>query len=368
MEPPRENPRDPPKTADSAESRKTPPILGAKPPTITSAKPPPIAALPRPPVLTAPAQPTILSKPLVYGAQSASLLTVQELERFKNLLVFARSTVEGFYAGKHKSPFRGTSAEFADYKEYVAGDDVTRLDWRAYGRTRRLYVRQFEEETDMVAYLLVDTSASMRYAGERRQPKFFLAAKIAAALAYLMIKQGDKSSLVLFAEKVNHFLPPGGTRRHLNRLVTELERVRPGSGTGIVQSLNECNGIFKKRGRIVILSDFLDDTRDLFEALGQFVHRKYEILLMHVVDPDELNLPEFAVARFVDMETCEQLQVDPEEIRVSYRTNMKRVIDDLAREADERKISHTLVDTRNPYLHAIEAYLGFRGTSMMFRT
>jgi len=89
---------------------------------------------------------------------------------------------------------------------------------------------------------------------------------------------------------------------------------------------------------------------------------------MHVVDPDELNLPEFAVARFVDMETCEQLQVDPEEIRVSYRTNMKRVIDDLAREADERKISHTLVDTRNPYLHAIEAYLGFRGTSMMFRT
>src|SRR5581483_4246215 len=186
--------------------------------------------------------------------------------------------------------------------------------------------------------------------------------------AYLMIKQGDKASLVLFADKVNHFLPPGGTRRHLHRLVTELERVRPGAGTGLVQSINECNGIFKKRGRIVVLSDFLDDTRELFESLGQFVHRKYEVLLMHVVDPDELNLPEFTAARFVDMETNEQMQVDPEEIRMSYRANMKRVIEDLAREADESKISHTLVDTRNPYLHAIEAYLGFRGTSMLFQT
>jgi uncharacterized protein (DUF58 family) len=367
MEPPRENPGDPPKGSRSGESRKIPPVLGLKPPPISPARPARAAASPRPPVLTPPVQPTILGKPLVYGAQSASLLTVQELERFKNLLVFARSTVEGYYAGKHKSPFRGSTAEFADYKEYVAGDDVARLDWRAYGRTRRLYVRQFEEETDMVAYLLVDTSASMRYAGEKRQPKFFLAAKIAAALAYLVIKQGDKASLVLFAEKVNHFLPPGGTRRHLNRLVTELERVRPGSGTGLVQSINECNGIFKKRGRIVILSDFLDDTRQLFETLGQFVHRKYEILLMHVVDPDELNLPEFTVGRFVDMETNEQLQVDPEEIRASYRANMKRVIDDLTREADDRQINHTVVDTRNPYLHAIEAYLGFRGANALFQ-
>ncbi len=361
MESPRENSVDPPKLAKPGVSSPVPPVIPTKK---TESGVPGRS----PPILNRSEPPTILGKPLIFGAQSQSLLTVEELERFKNLLVFARSTVEGYYSGKHKSPFRGSSAEFADYKEYVAGDDVGRLDWRAYGRTRRLYVRQFEEETDMVAYLLVDTSASMRYAGEKRQPKFFLAAKIAAALAYLMIKQGDKASLVLFADKVNHFLPPGGTRRHLHRLVTELERVRPGAGTGLVQSINECNGIFKKRGRIVVLSDFLDDTRELFESLGQFVHRKYEVLLMHVVDPDELNLPEFTAARFVDMETNEQMQVDPEEIRMSYRANMKRVIEDLAREADERKISHTLVDTRNPYLHAIEAYLGFRGTSMLFQT
>jgi uncharacterized protein (DUF58 family) len=360
MEPPRHNSGDTDRTAKP----EVPPVI-----TPPAGVPPLIAAQPRrvgPPPVRPP--PTVMQKPLSYGAQSQSLLTLEELERFKNLLVFARSTVEGYYSGKHKSPFRGSSAEFADYKEYVAGDDVGRLDWRAYGRTRRLYIRQFEEETDMVAYLLVDTSASMRYAGEKRQPKFFLAAKIAAALAYLMIKQGDKASLVLFADKVNQFLPPGGTRRHLHRLVTELERVRPGAKTGIAQALTECHGIFRKRGRIVVLSDFLDDTGQLFDALGQFLHRKFEILLMHVVDPDELNLPEFTVARFVDLETDEQVQVDPEEIRASYRANMKRVIDDLAREADERQISHTLVDTRHPYLDAIEAYLGFRGTSLLFRT
>ena len=139
------------------------------------------------------------------------LLNLAELERFENLLVFAKATVEGYYAGKHKSPYRGSAAEFADYKEYAPGDDLARLDWRVFGRTKRLYLRQFEEETDMTAYLMLDTSGSMRYAGDKRQSKFFLAAKIAAALAYLMMAQSDKAALVLFAQKVTQYLAPGGT-------------------------------------------------------------------------------------------------------------------------------------------------------------
>ena len=289
------------------------------------------------------------------------LLDVQELERFKNLLVFAKATVEGFFSGKHKSPYRGSAAEFADYKEYVAGDDLARVDWRVYGRTRRLYVRQFEEETDMVVYLLVDTSASMRYAGEKRQTKFFLASKIAAALAYLMLAQGDKAALVLFADTVKQFVAPGGTRRHLHRLITELENVRPGQTTGLAKAVGECTAIFKKRGRIVILSDFLDDTNALFDSLAQFVHRKFEILLLQVVDPDELHLPAFAAAKFIDLETGETVQVDADEIRAGYQTKIKETIEALAREADLRQIQHRLVDTRRPYLDAIETYLGFRG-------
>ena len=289
------------------------------------------------------------------------LLNLQELERFENLLVFAKAIVEGYFAGKHQSPYRGSAAEFADYKEYAPGDDLARLDWRVYGRTRRLYLRQFEEETDMTVYLMLDTSGSMRYAGERRQSKFFLASKIAAALAYLMMAQSDKAALVLFAQKVTQYLAPGGTRRHLHRLVTELERVRPAFTTGIAGAVQECNALFKKRGRIVILSDFLDDTRALFDALAQFVHRKFEILLLQVVDPDELNLPAFNAVKFVDLETGETVQVDPEEIRASYQAKIRELVDELAREADARQIQHRLVDTERPYLDAIEAYLGFRG-------
>ncbi len=289
------------------------------------------------------------------------LIDFQELERFENLLVFARATVEGFFSGKHKSPYRGSAAEFADYKQYVAGDDVTRMDWRVYGRSRRLYVRQFEEETDMVVYLLVDTSASMRYAGGKRSSKFVIAAKIAAALAYLMIAQGDKAALTLFASTVTQFLSPGGTRRHLHRLVTELEQVRPTATTGIAGAVHACNALFKKRGRIVILSDFFDETSTLLEALSQFVHRKFEILLLQVVDPDELHLPPLTAAKFVDLENGEMVQVDADEIRENYRAHMKQQIDTLAREAALRRIQHRLVDTEQPYLDAIEAYLGFRG-------
>ncbi|EDY17804.1 protein of unknown function DUF58 [Chthoniobacter flavus Ellin428] len=292
---------------------------------------------------------------------SPSLLNVQELERFENLLLFARAVVEGYFSGKHKSPYRGSAAEFADYKEYTPGDELSRLDWRVYGRTRRLYLRQFEEETDMTVYLMVDISGSMRYAGEKRPSKYLLAAKIAAALAYLMMAQSDKAALVLFAQRVMQFLAPGGTRRHLHRLVTELERVRPALTTGIAGAVQECNALFKKRGRIVILSDFLDDTTALFDALAQFVHRKFEILLLQIVDPDELNLPAFNAAKFIDLETAETVQVDPDEIRASYRAHIQQHIDTLAHEADLRRIQHRLVDTQRPYLDAIEAYLGFRG-------
>ncbi len=343
-----------------------PPIIGPQP-----AKPPPLP--PRVPPRTpqrsalkslAERIPSLRAAPAPPPHQS--ILTPQELDRFRDLLVFAKSTVEGYFSGKHKSPYRGSSAEFAEYREYSAGDDVSHLDWRVYGRTRRLFLRQYEEETDMVIYLLVDTSASMSYAGAKRQSKFLLAAKIAAALAYLMLHQGDKASLTLFADTITRFLPPGGTRSHLHNLVTELERVKPASTTGMAYALTECASLFRKRGRIVILSDFFTDLPAFFDALGQFMHRHFDLLLLHVVDPDELDLPPVSVAKFEDLETRERVQVEPEEIRAAYRETMRRFIDDLAREADRRQISHSVVSTQRPYLDAIEAYLGFRGKNTMF--
>jgi uncharacterized protein (DUF58 family) len=282
------------------------------------------------------------------------------LERFGNLLVFARSTVEGYFAGKHKSPFRGSSVEFADYKEYIPGDDPKRIDWRAYGRSRRLFIRQYEAETDMAVYLLVDISGSMDYAGSEAQSKYILAARIAAALAYLMIHQGDKVALVLFSEQLKQFLPPGGTRRHLHQIVRELEAVTPAFGTGTADALAECDQLFKKRGKLVVLSDFWDDSERTFEALSRFLHRKFEILLLHVTHPHEMDLPSVNAARFHDMETHDEIEVEPEEIRAAYRESARQRSVALSREASNRNITYALVDTNRPYLDAIEAYLGFR--------
>ena len=337
-----------------------PPILGKGPPPIP--RPPRIPGPPPiPPAARIPPLLNRILRPPGLVPRRRSLLTPAELERYKNLLVFARSTVEGFFVGKHKSPYRGSSVEFADYKEYVPGDDTNRIDWRAFGRSRRLYVRQYEAETDMTIYLLVDVSASMDYAGAGQQSKYVVAAKIAAALSYLMIHQGDKASLALFADTLKRFLAAGGTRRHLHNLVAELEAVEPASTTGIGHALYECSSLFKKRGRLVILSDFWDDPAETLDALSQFLHRKFEILLLHVVHPHELDLPGVNVARFEDMETREEVEVEPEEIRAAYRETTRKRIDALAREANNRRISHALVNTERPYLDAIEAYLGFRG-------
>lgn len=327
-----------------------------KPPVIT---PLPLRASRVPPVLKFfPRRPESSIHP-------GSLLSPAELERFGNLLVFARSTVEGYFVGKHKSPHRGSSVEFTDYKEYVPGDDVKRIDWRAYGRSRRLFVRQYEAETDMVVYLLLDVSASMSYSDTRRESKYVLAAKIAAALSYLMIHQGDKVALGLFAETLKQFRPPGGTSSHLHNLIAELESVVPASTTGIASALVECNSLFKKRGRLIVLSDFWDDTDRTFEALSRFLHRKFEILLLQIVNPHELDLPGVDAARFHDLETHEEVEVEPEEIRAAYRESARKRAQMLAREAHHRQISHALVHTDRPYLDAIEAYIGFRGTNTL---
>lgn len=308
---------------------------------------------------------TRVPPPLRGFVRRRPLLSPGELERFGNLLLFARSTVEGYFAGKHRSPYRGSSVEFTDYKEYVPGDDSKWIDWRVYGRSRRLFVRQYEAETDMVVYLLVDVSASMNYAGEDRETKYILAAKIAAALAYLMIRQGDKAALGLFGDTLKRFLPAGGTRGHLHKLIAELESVAPSSTTGIAKALMECNSLFKRRGLLVVLSDFWDDPDQTFDALSRFQHRKFEILLLQVVHPHELDLPALHAARFHDMETHEEVEVEPEEIRAAYRELAHQRADALAREADRRRISHALVRTNRPYLDAIEAYLGFRGRNTL---
>lgn len=289
-----------------------------------------------------------------------SILSPDELDRYNNLLVFARTKVEGYFAGKHKSPVRGSSGEFVDFKKYVPGDNIQQIDWKIYGRNRRLFRKQFEEETDMVAYIMVDISRSMAFSGKSKEPKALLAAKIAAALSYLMIKQGDQVALGLFDTTLHTFVSPGGTQKKLHEITRHLESVTPSNKTGIAGSLEKIEPLLKKRGRLVILSDFMDDNDAFLEALARVQHRKFEILLLQILHPDERELTTNQAARYVDMETGEEIRVDPAELRSTYKQRMDQSIRNLSQQAANRQIEHSLIDATDPYHSAIETYLGLR--------
>lgn len=298
--------------------------------------------------------------------RASGLLDQAELERFKNLIVFAKTTVESRFSGRHKSPDLGTGGEFTEFQSYYPGLSVQAIDWRVYARTRKLVIRRFREETDMDVHLLVDASGSMAYTGGSREQKGARAARIAAALAYLMIRQGDKTSMTLFADRVIDHIPPGGTKGHLQSLLRSL--VRPAyeatGPTDLPAVLDECARLFRRRGRLVILSDLLGHApSEIFDALSPLVHRGFEVLLLQLQDPDEKTLPDAPLARFVDMETGETIEVEPSEIRSAYETRIRRRNDELSSGSTRHRIEFTPLDTSHPYREAIEAYLGFRGSS-----
>jgi len=297
------------------------------------------------------------------SARAAKLLDEGELQRFKNLIVFARTAVESRFQGRHKSPDLGGGGEFCEFVTYEPGHPVQAIDWRVFARSRKLVIRRYRQETDMDVHLLVDASGSMAYRGGDRDLKGLRAARIAAALAFLMIRQGDKASITLFSDRILDHLPAGGTRRHLMAGLRSL--VRPAheaaGHTDLPAAIRECDRLLRRRGRLVVLSDFLGhDPDEVFDALSPFLHRGFEILLMQLNDPDEMTLPDAPLARFVDMETGECVEVEPAEIRRDYRKRMATRTAEFAAGASRRRMDFAALDNASSYREAIEAYLGFR--------
>ncbi len=295
--------------------------------------------------------------------RAGKLLDEAELVRFKNLIVFAKTAVESRFQGRHKSPDLGGGGEFSEYLAYEPGRPVQAINWHVYARSRKLVIRRYRQETDMDVHLLVDASGSMAYRGGKREDKGLRAARIAASLAYLMLKQGDKASITLFADRVLQHLPAGGTRRHLMAMLRSL--VRPayaaGGRTNLPAAIHECERLIRRRGRLVVLSDFLGhDPTAVFDALGPFIHRGFEILLMQLMDPEEMTLPDAPLARFLDMETGESIEVEPAEIRAEYEARMRAKTAAFAAGGASHRIDFAALDTASPYREAIEAYLGFR--------
>ena len=244
-------------------------------------------------------------------------LSAGELSRLGRLSIGSRFTAEGAIAGSHKSQRKGVSVEFADYRQYVAGDDPKHLDWRVFGRNERLYIREYEEETGLKVHLLVDASSSMA-CGEGAFTKYAFATKLAVALAYIVIHHQDSAGLAIFDSKPRRFIPPKNGPDHLRTLCNSLKETAPTEKTDLASCLHTLAEQAHRRGLVIIFSDLFDDVDKIRAALAHFRRRKHDVIVYHILDRAEVDFPFRDSAIFKDPENGNTLTANPKEIRTSY--------------------------------------------------
>src|SRR5689334_11272016 len=250
-------------------------------------------------------------------------LDPEVVARLAHLDVRARLVVEGFIAGMHRAPFHGFSVEFAEHRPYMPGDPLKNLDWKVLAKSDRYLVKQYTEETNLRAHLLVDLSGSMGFRSERASlSKLGYARSLAAALAYLMIHQQDAVGTLLFADRPLAYVPPRSVRSHLDVVLKSLAHGEPAGRTKLGPALHELAERIKRRGLIVLLSDLLDAPSEVLSGLQHFRHRHHEVIVFHILDPDEIEFPYTDASTFVDMETGAQLTTEPWEIASRYREQL----------------------------------------------
>jgi len=241
---------------------------------------------------------------------SGHILTPDIISRLNNLSLKARFVVEGFIVGLHKSPYHGFSVEFSEHRAYGAGDEIRHVDWKLWGKTDRYFIKQFEEETNLKSYLLIDQSLSMTYKSGN-VTKLEYAQILAASLGYLMLKQQDAVGLTLFDDEIRVNIPARSKRSHLNIILSKMQNIKPGPETTIAPVLHKTAEAIKKRGLIILISDLFDDPDEILSGLQHFRYKGHEVVVFHVLDPQELTLDFTQRTRFRDMESGEEIITDP---------------------------------------------------------
>lgn len=287
-------------------------------------------------------------------------LEPEALARMKNLSMVARGVVEGSISGLHSSPYKGFSVEFAEHREYTAGDDPRHLDYKMLARTDRLYIKQYEEETNMRVQILLDTSASMGYRHESKITKLQYGSYLTAILAYLMTRQQDSVGLTTFDTQIGLDMPARSSPRHFNEMMQRLEAVEPGEETDIASILHLLANRFKKRCLIVVISDLYDEPDDVMRALHHFRHRKHEVIVFNVFDKAEVEFPFTDTIAFHDLETDEKIQIDPAYVRDAYREQINEFIEGYRRSCTESNIDYVMTDTSVPYDFMLSKYVAKR--------
>jgi len=277
--------------------------------------------------------------------------------KLSNMELIARLVVEGFITGLHKSPYHGFSVEFAEHRQYMPGDEIKHIDWKIYGRTDRYYIKQFEEETNLKAYIVLDGSASMGFSSEKRLTKLEYASYVAAALAQLLTQQRDAVGFIHYDEALRTYMPPHATRSYLREILKVLHAVAPANKTATSATLHVVAERIKRRGLVILLSDLFDDPRSVMTALKHFRHKKNEVIVMQVLDPVEKSFAFDRDAIFRDLETGEKLSTQPWHIQKAYREEMRKFLDFYKKECRQNNIDYILLDTTTPFDVALFEFL-----------
>jgi uncharacterized protein (DUF58 family) len=283
--------------------------------------------------------------------------------RLGTLELKARTIVEGFLSGLHRSPFKGFSVEFAEYRQYIPGDDLSTIDWKVFARSDRYYVKKFEEETNLDAHLMLDVSGSMGY-GSTAMTKFEYGACLAASLAYLMNRQRDAVGLTAFDDKIVEMLPPGSRPGHLRNILLTLDRLKLGRETNVSKPLHQIVDSLSKRGMVVLISDLLDDPDAVIRGLKHFQHRGNDVIVFQVLDPDEIDFPFERATKFEDLETNEEILAVPGAVREHYVKEMGTLIERYRRELGAAGIDYQLLSTKRPLELALMSYLSTRSRAL----
>ncbi|MEK6238927.1 MAG: DUF58 domain-containing protein [Planctomycetales bacterium] len=288
--------------------------------------------------------------------QESKYLDPETLSRIGSLDVVARQVVEGLRIGLHRSPARGISSEFTAYRQYVPGDETSHIDWKAYARCNRYYIKLFDAETNFISNLLIDASPSMTYASGNIS-KLEYAKYLAASLAYLVVDQGDSAGVGVFDGELQNYVAPKSSMRILHDISRELEKATPRPRTNVGSVLHHFAHRMSRRGFVMLFSDLFDNTDEFIEGLNHLRFRGHNVILFHMLDPYELEFPLNGMWKFVGLEGEGELITQPARVRNNYLKELELFIGRIKTACDRAQVDYVLVNTADPVEHVLSSYL-----------
>lgn len=282
--------------------------------------------------------------------------SIENIVQLRGLFLQAKTVVEGFMIGLHKSPYHGFSVEFSEHRPYIAGDDIKHIDWQVYGRTDRYYIKQFQEETNLISYILLDNSRSMGFSSGKIN-KFKYSSLLAASLIYMLTKQNDATGLTIFNEKIEKLFPPKAVSSYTKMLMKELQKTKCKGETNVGLALHQIAEKLNKKGLVILISDLWDNPELILNGIKHFRYLGHEVIIFHIWDSMEFTLREDKKVEFVDLESDEKIKLDVRQMKDEYKKLTEQYSEKLKRFCGENNVDYNLITTDTDLRYALMKYL-----------